>query len=162
MDKLDYLILAELHKDGAMSFVNIAHNVNSTPSKVRRCYEKMKSEGIITGCAVTLNLARLGYQGKAFLLIHLTSNSTKIETVTYLQKIKNVFGVIDIIGPCDLIAIAPITDLSSLQSLLAEAKKAPHVQKVEFYCISDVYFPLGPNFDSVLNERCQVLANKTL
>lgn len=162
MDKLDYLILAQLHKDGAMSFVDIAHNVHSTPCKVRRRYEKMKVEGKITGCVVTLDLAKLGYQGKAFLLIHLASNSNKVETITYLQKIKNVFGVIDIIGPCDLIAIAPIIDLLSLQTLLAEAKKAPNVQKVEFYCISDVYFPLGPTFDSVLNQRCQVLADKTL
>jgi len=159
VDKLDYLILAELLKDGAMSFVDIAKNVKSTPCTVRRRYEKMKKAGKIFRCIVSLDLARLGYQGKTFLLITVTPNSNKAETVAYLKNIRNILVVTEIIGPCDIMAIAPITDLTSIQTLLTEAKKAPNIQKVDFYCINDTSFPIGQNFGEVLKQRCQTLGN---
>jgi Lrp/AsnC family leucine-responsive transcriptional regulator len=159
MDKLDYLIVAELHKDGSMSFVDIAKNVNSTPCTVRRRYEKMKEAGKIFRCIVSLNLSRLGYQGKTFVMINLFPNSDKTETIKHIMTIKNMFGVSEVIGPCDLVAIAFSTDLDSIQTILAEAKKAPNVQKVDFYCIDDTYFPLCPNFNDVLNQKCQEIAS---
>jgi DNA-binding Lrp family transcriptional regulator len=159
MDKLDFQILSELHKDGSMSYVDIAKNVNSTPNKVRRRYEKMRRDGIIFRSAAIVDLAPLGFQGKTFIMVNLAPNSNKDETIAYLMKIKNVFGVSQVIGPCDLIAIAFITDLSSIQILLAEARKAPNIQKVDFYCIDDTYFPLGPNFNEMLNQRCQEISN---
>lgn len=160
MDKLDYLILSELHKDASKSFVEIAKSLNASPCTVRRRYEKMKKDGKITGCNVCLDLGRLGYEGKTFLLINLLPNSDKSETMAYLRKIKNVFVVIDIVGPCEIIAMAPITDLDSIQVLIAEAKRAPNIQKVEFYCTSDVYFPIGPKFDEALSQRCLGIADK--
>ncbi len=160
MDKLDYLILAELQKDGLMSFVEIAKKVHSTPCTVRRRYEQMKKTGKIFRCIVSLDLSRLGYQGKTFLLINVTPNSNKSETVAYIKNIKNVLVVTEIIGPCDIMAVAPITDLTSIQTLLTEAKKAPNIQKVDFYCINNTSFPIGHNFGEVLNQRCHTLAEK--
>lgn len=159
MDKLDYLIIAELHRDGAMSFVDIAKNVNSTPNKVRRRYERMKRDGVIFLSAAIVDLARLGYQGKTFVMINLFPNSDKAETMKQILKIRNVFGVSEVIGPCDLIAIAFTTDLASIQATLAETKKAPNVQKVDFYCIDDTYFPLTPNFNDMLNQKSHEIAD---
>jgi Lrp/AsnC family transcriptional regulator for asnA, asnC and gidA len=158
MDKLDYLILAEIHKQGGISFTDIAKEVNSTPSTVRRRYKKMKKEGDISGCSTSFDLGRLGYQGKVFLLISLAPNTDKDETIRYLNKIENVFAVIKIIGPCDLVAISPIIDLTSIQKLIAETKKAPSIQKVEFFCINDVSFPIGSNFSTTLSQRCHTIA----
>jgi DNA-binding Lrp family transcriptional regulator len=160
MDRLDYLILAELHKDASKSFVEIAESINATPCTVRRRYERMKRDGKIMACNITINFGRLGYQGKAFLLISLVPNCDKSETMAFVRKIKNVFVVMEIIGPCDFIAMAPITDLASIQTLLEEVKKAPNIQKVEFYCTNDVYFPIGPKFDEALNQKCQSIAKK--
>jgi len=160
MDKLDYLILAELNKDGAMSFVDIAKKIHSHPCTVRRRYEKMKKEGKIFPCVASLDLARLGYQGKTFLLITLKPNSDKTQTIMYLKNIKNIFGLSEIIGSCDIIAIAFIKDLKSIQMLITDAKKAPNIEKVEFYCVRDVYFPINPNLGEVLNKRCLALAEK--
>jgi DNA-binding Lrp family transcriptional regulator len=160
MDKLDYLILSELHKDGLISFVDIAKYLNSTPCKIRRRYEKMKNDGIIYGFITTIDLAKIGYEGKVFLMITLASNVKKTETVAYLMGLRNVIGVVETIGPSDLIAIAPITDLASIQELITKTKKAPNVQKVEFYCISNVDFPMGRTFDEMLNKRCLDIASK--
>ena len=85
MNKLDYLILSELERDATLSFVDIAKKVGATPCTVKRRYEKMKKEGIIFGCSVSIDLGKLGYQGKTFLLITLTPNSSKSETIAYLS-----------------------------------------------------------------------------
>jgi Lrp/AsnC family transcriptional regulator, regulator for asnA, asnC and gidA len=159
MDKLDYLIVAELHKDGSMSYVDIAKNVGSTPNKVRRRYERMKKDGIIFKSASIVDLARLGYQGKAFVMINVFPNSDKTETIKHIMKIKNMLGISEVIGPCDLVAIAFITDIDSIQTILAEAKKAPNVQKVDFYCIDDTYHPICPNFNEILNQRSREIAD---
>jgi DNA-binding Lrp family transcriptional regulator len=158
MDKMDYLILAEIHK-GTKSFTDIAKKVKSSAYTVRRRYEKMRKEGIIYSSHISLDLGRLGYQGKAFLLIHIDPNSNKLEIMASLRKIEGIFGLIDVTGPCDIIALAPVRDLSAIQTLVAETKKGPHIQKVEFYCISDVSFPLGGNFDEVLSQRCHTIAD---
>jgi Lrp/AsnC family transcriptional regulator, leucine-responsive regulatory protein len=158
-NKIDYLILSELEKDAALSFVDIAKKIGTTPCTVKRRYEKMKKEGIIFGCIVSINLGRLGYKAKTFLLITLTPNSNKSETISYLRNIKNVLIVTQIIGPYDLMAIAPITDLESLQTLLEEAKKAPNIQKVEFSCINNLDFPISPSYGTVLSQKSQTLAN---
>ena len=47
MNKIDYLILGELERDAALSFVDIAKKVGATPCTVKRRYEKMKKAGII-------------------------------------------------------------------------------------------------------------------
>ena len=123
---MDYLILSELEIDVSLSFVDIAKNIGATPCTVKRRYENMKKEGIIFGCSASIHSDALGYQGKTFLLITLTPNSSKSEAIAYLRTIQNVLVVTQTIGPYDLIAMAPITDLKSVHVLLEEARKHLH------------------------------------
>ena len=158
MDKIDYLILSELLKDATLSFVKIANKVGTSPYTVRRRYERMKKEGIIFGCTVSIDLTKLGYQGKAFLLITISPNANKSETISYLKKIRNIIVVTELIGPHDILAIAPITDLNSVQALVKEARKAPYLQRIRIACIDDTYFPVSPNFDAILSQKSRTLA----
>ena len=159
MDKLDYLILSELLKDAEASFVDVAKKVGTTPSTVRRRYEKMKKVGTIFGCIASINLSKLGYQGKAVLLITLVPNSNRMETIKYLINIRNVMVVTETMGPFDIMAIAPVVDLRSIMDLVAEVRKAPNVQRVKPVCNSDVSFPIGSNFSAVLSQKSESLAN---
>ena len=152
--------MGELLKDAFLSFVEIAKNVHTTPYTVRRRYERLKKDGIIQLCIVGIDLSKLGYQGKANLLITVTPNSNRAETIAYLKTIKNVIVVSEINGPYDILAIAPIIDYKSIQSLLEQAKKAPHLQRVELACIADASFPVSQNFNKVLSEKSQKLATK--
>jgi DNA-binding Lrp family transcriptional regulator len=153
MDNVDYNILSELLKDASLSFVEIAKRINTTPYTVRRRYEKLLKEGIIQKSIISINLSKIGYQGKAFLLVTVTPNANKSETIDYLKKIKNIIVTTEIIGPHDILAIAPITDLKSIQALKAEAKKAPFLQKIEIACVDDVHFPVSPNFGAILSKK---------
>jgi len=64
MDKEDYLILSELLKDAQMSFLAIAKKFDISPYTVIKRYEGMKREGIILQTMVSIDLSKLGYQGK--------------------------------------------------------------------------------------------------
>ncbi len=63
MNKIDYLILSELERDASLSFVDIAKKVGATPCTVKRRFEKMKKEGIIFGCRVSIDLREIGLSG---------------------------------------------------------------------------------------------------
>jgi Lrp/AsnC family transcriptional regulator for asnA, asnC and gidA len=159
MDNLDYLILSELLKDAALSFVEIAKRVNTTPYTVRRRYEKMKKDGKIQSCVVSIDLSKLGYEGKAFLLITVLPNGDKAQTMAYLKKVKNIILVTEIIGSCDILAIAPITDLESIQTVVKETRKAPYVQRVKMAGVNDINFPVSPNLGAVLSQKSRIRAS---
>jgi Lrp/AsnC family transcriptional regulator, leucine-responsive regulatory protein len=158
LDKLDYLVLNELLKDGTLSFVEIAKSIDSTPYTVRRRYEKMKKDGLIFRCSASIDLSKLGYEGKVFLLVTVQPNSNKAETIEHLKKIRNVMTVTELMGQYDIMAIAPVTDLNSVKALVVEAREAPHVQRVELACIDDTSFPIGANFGAVLGQKSLSLA----
>ena len=158
MDKLDYLVLNELLKDGTLSFVEIAKSIGSTPYTVRRRYEKMKKDGLIFRCSASIDLSKLGYEGKVFLLVTVQPNSSRAETIEHLKKIHNVMTVTELMGQYDIMAIAPVTDLNSVKALVVEAREAPHVARVELACIDDTSFPIGANFGAVLGQKSLSLA----
>ena len=158
IEKVDLLILSELVKDSQMSFVELAKKIGISSYTVRRRYERMKKEGIIQKCVVTIDLSKLGYQGKAFLLITITPNNDKTDVISALKKIKNVILVSEIIGPCHLFAIAPIMDLASIRTLLTDVKKIPNVQRVELACIADTHYPVNPGFGRAVSRKSSELA----
>jgi DNA-binding Lrp family transcriptional regulator len=138
--------------------VEIAKKVGTSSYTVRRRYGGMKKEGMIHRCIVSIDLSKLGYQGKAFLLITVSPNGDKSKTISYLKNIRNIIVVTEIIGPYDILAIAPITDLNSIQALVQEAKKAPDFQRMAIACIDDTNFPIGPNFSTILSQKSCSLA----
>jgi DNA-binding Lrp family transcriptional regulator len=158
MDKTDYQILSELMIDSTLSFVKIAKKIETSPFTVRRRYEKMKKEGIIFSHIVSIDLSKIGYQGKAFLLIKTSPNGNKSEIISLLKKVRNIIVATETIGPYDILAIAPISDLESIQMLLKDARKIPGIQNIQIACSSDVNFPIGQNFGKVLSERAKDLA----
>jgi DNA-binding Lrp family transcriptional regulator len=121
-------------------------------------YERMKKEGIIHNRIVSIDMSKLGYQGKAFLLITISPNQGKADAISALKKIRNIIVVTEIIGPFDILAIAPVIDLDSIRTLVNEVKRSPNVQRVEVACISDTNFPLNPSFGRVLSKKSYDLA----
>jgi len=141
MDKLDKLILSYLYNDPQMSFGKIAKKLGTSSYTIRMRYQKMKKNGIIRYSVVGIDLSKLGYQGKASLFITLFPNRDKIVTVPEIIKIRNVYSVIELVGPYDILATAAVKDLNSIRNIIYKIKKLPDVQRVEIaisneYCIS--------------------------
>jgi len=159
MDKLDYQILGELLKNAQVSLLKIANKLNISPLTVRKRYEKMVSDGIIKKAVITIDLAKLAYQGKAYLLITIAPNESKLKTIEALQKMKNIILVSEIIGPIDILAIAPITDLNSIKELVSEIKKMQSVQQVEITCTGNTIFPVSQTYGEFMSQKCLDLAS---
>ena len=162
MDKLDYLILSELLKNAQASYSKIATKLGTSPYTVKKRYESMIKDGIIFGSTISIDLSKIGYQGKAFLLITISPQQDKMKTITHLTKTRNVIVVSKIIGPFDILAIAPVMDLASIRTLVQEVKRAPGVQRVDLAIINDTSFPVNPSFKKILSKKSHALATSQI
>lgn len=161
MDKMDYLILSELLKNAQTSLLKIAIKLDISPLTVRKRYERMINDGVIRKSVITIDLSKLGYEGKVFLLITNTPNVNKATTIEALKKIPNVMIVSEIIGPIDILAIAPVIDLNSIKTLVSEVKKIPSVQRVEIACTNNTTFPISPAYGKLMSQRSIELTQKS-
>jgi|WetSurMetagenome_2_1015567.scaffolds.fasta_scaffold183521_2 Lrp/AsnC family transcriptional regulator, regulator for asnA, asnC and gidA len=159
MDKIDFLILGELVKDARMPFLEIAKKLGVSPFTVKSRYEKMVEDGVILGSVIDIDLSKLGYQAKAFLFITTSPGSGKSVAMEGLKKIKNIIVVSEIIGPFDLLAIAPVTDLESVNVLVQEVKKLPSIKRVKISCANSTMFPLNQTFGKLVSAHAFQLAN---
>lgn len=146
MDETDLYILRELVKDGQMPLLSIAKKLDVSPETVRTRYRKLKEERTITHGSVTIDLSKLGYQGKVFLMITNAPNHDKSKTIEAMKKIRDIFIIGEMIGDFDIIAIAPIKDIISLKELVNKIKKIPGVNQVEITLINDTAFPVSTRF----------------
>ena len=146
MHETDLCILRELMKDGQTPLLRIAKKLGVSPETVRTRYKKMKKERIIAHGSVTVDLSKLGYQGKVFLMITNAPNHDKSKTIEAMKKIRNIFIIGEVIGDFEIIAIAPIKDMISLKDLVNEIKKIPGVNQVEITLINDTIFPVNTRY----------------
>ncbi|XHH09428.1 MAG: Lrp/AsnC family transcriptional regulator [Candidatus Bathyarchaeia archaeon] len=158
MDELDYLILSEILLDAQESFLQIANKLDVSSFTVKSRYNKMVKEGIIRKSIISIDLARLGYQGKVFLLITNVPNQTKQTTISELGKIQNILLVSEIIGPFDIIAIAPVVDINGVKELVNQVKMIPSVQRVTITYINDTSFPINSTYGKTLSKSSRVTA----
>ena len=121
MDKLDRQILEELTQDAQQSFLSIAKKIGVSPKTVQMRYKRMEKERVLLHSSIVVSLSKLGYKGKAYLLIKLVEGKTRNEAVAALKKIKNVFLITEVMGgDCDVLALAAIRDYQSILNLMFE------------------------------------------
>jgi Lrp/AsnC family transcriptional regulator, regulator for asnA, asnC and gidA len=158
MDEIDYLILGELLLDAQMSFLQISKKIKISSFTVKSRYDKMVKEGIISRAIINIDLSKLGYQGKAFLFITNAPNQPKENTIKALKKMKNILVISEIIGPYDIIAIAPTIDFNNIRELISQVKKIPSVQHVNITSISETTFPLSSTFGKIISQSSRETA----
>ncbi|NLE04973.1 MAG: Lrp/AsnC family transcriptional regulator [Crenarchaeota archaeon] len=153
MDKLDFLIIKELLKDPLTSFSNISKNTGVSMYTIRKRYDKMRENKILFDPIIAIDLSKIGYQGKTFLLITETPNHEKSKTVDELSKIRNIISISEVVGAFDIIAIAPVIDFNDIMELVKKIKELPGVLKVETTLIKDTEFPISLNFNDTIAKK---------
>lgn len=146
MNEIDLKIIRELTKNAQTPFLRIAKKLSVSPETVRRRYAEMRKEGTIIRSTISIDLSKIGYQGKAFLMITNSPNQDKTTTIEALKKIRNVFLIAETIGDFDAIAIAPVKDLKSIIALVNEIKNLPSVISVEIAFVDDTAFPVADSY----------------
>jgi DNA-binding Lrp family transcriptional regulator len=152
MDETDLGIIRELTKDAQTPFLRIAKKLGVSPETVRTRYGKMKKNGTIKHCSISIDLSRIGYQGKVFLMITNSPNHDKSVTIDAIKKMRNIFTISEMIGDFEIICIAPVKDVNDLKTLVNKIKKLPSVNKVEITVINDTAFPVNEQFGELFLE----------
>jgi Lrp/AsnC family transcriptional regulator for asnA, asnC and gidA len=152
MDETDLRIIKELTKDAQTPFLRIAKKLGVSPETVRTKYAKMMEEGTIKRCSISIDLSKIGYQGKAFLMITNAPNHDKSKTMAALKRMRNIIVISEVIGDFEIIAIAPVKDMNSIRGLVNKIKELPSVSRVEFSLINDTAFPISSRFGELFSD----------
>jgi DNA-binding Lrp family transcriptional regulator len=153
MDEVDLQILKELTEDAQTSFSRIAEKIGVSPKTVQTRYEKMKEARIILRSAITVDLSKLGYQGRAFLMITNAPNKTKKDTIGALKQMQNIILLTEIIGDFDVLAIAAIKDFKSIIDIVNAIRKLPSVDQVEVSFTDNTSFPVEKGFAELFQTK---------
>ncbi|WP_290900500.1 Lrp/AsnC family transcriptional regulator [Ferroglobus sp.] len=128
LDRLDYLILAELQEDARKSLREIAEKLGVAEATVYNRINKMKKLGIIEKFIPVINYSKLGFDLIAVIGISAEGGHV-VELEDLLAKEPNVTAVYDVTGEFDVIAVAKFKDRDSLNSFVKRIAGLEHVKK---------------------------------
>ena len=131
MDELDYKIIEELQKDSRQPFRSIAKKLGVRTQTVIGRYNKLKKNGIIMACTISINTNKIGYEGLASLLISSHNKKSTTSTQDQLLSIDDVFLITKTIGDFDTFAVIAYRNSKDLYQKVQKIKKLANIEKVE-------------------------------
>jgi DNA-binding Lrp family transcriptional regulator len=147
MKNLDDEIMHELIMNPQIPFSRIAKKLNISQNTIKKKYEKMVKDKIILRSTITIDLLKIGYQGKARFTIRTEQKEATIEA---LKKIPNIILVAETVGDYDVIAIAAVKDYKSMINMSNEVKKIPTVSQADVALEETTHFPVSTQFNLLL------------
>jgi DNA-binding Lrp family transcriptional regulator len=130
MKEIDRDIMNELINNAQIPFRRIALKLGVSPETVRKRYEKMKTEGMVNQCMISVNLEKIGYNGLTFLMI---SCKDIAGTIEHLKKMRNIICVAKTTGDSDILVTAVSRDIADLLGVVEGVKMLPNVDRVEIF-----------------------------
>ncbi|MGD6933097.1 MAG: Lrp/AsnC family transcriptional regulator [Candidatus Bathyarchaeia archaeon] len=146
MKDVDNEILHELVNNPQAPFSLIAKKLNIAQNTVKKKYEKMVYEKIILHSFITIDLLKIGYQGRARITI---KTEQKTLTIEALKKIPNVVLVAETIGDYDIIVLAVIKDYQDMLRTTDEIKKVPTISQADVSLEKITHFPVNLQFNKL-------------
>ena len=89
---------------------------------------------------IIIDLSKIGFQGKAYLMINSTGSNSKL-TVELLHQIPNVFLIVETIGKFDLTALVAFRDIKEVKKIVSKIRAQPSVKKVHVAITEQTDFP---------------------
>ncbi len=146
MKDVDNEILHELVNNPQASFSSIAKKLNIAQNTVKKKFEKMVYDKTILYSFITIDLLKIGYQGRARITI---KTEQKPLTIEALKKIPNVVLVAETVGDYDIIVLAVIKDYSDMLRITDEIKKVPTISQADVSLEKTTHFPVNPQFNNL-------------
>jgi DNA-binding Lrp family transcriptional regulator len=146
MKNLEDEILHELIVNPQIPFSSIAKKLKISQNTVKKKYEKMVKEKIILRSTITVDLLKVGYQGRARFTIR---TEQKKETIEALKKIPNIFLIAETLGDYDLVVIAAIKDYKNIINISNEIKSIPTIIQADVALEEITHFPVSDKFNKL-------------
>jgi DNA-binding Lrp family transcriptional regulator len=130
MDKIDNKIIEELKQDSRKTFTSIAKNLGVKTQTVIVRYNKLKEKGIILACTISVDPAKLGYEGLASLLINTKREEKTNSTLEQLLTVDDLFLISKALGDFDFKVAFAYRNSKDLFIKIQKIKRLPNIDKV--------------------------------
>ena len=131
-DKIDYRILHVLERDGRISNLRLAEQVNLSPSAVCERVKRLQREGDILGYQARLSRAKLGMEVVAFVEVHLDRMNPEL-MARFEDAVRARPAILEchlIAGTFDYLLKVLVSDMHACRELVAsEISKLPGVRE---------------------------------
>lgn len=114
IDEIDLKILAALDQNSRVSFSELGKSLKALPETIRYRFQRLVDDGVIRGCATTIDNTRLGFMHvKLFLRLQSCSESQLEQLLTYLRRNKKVMRLTVYEGPFDIGVVLKVNNLNT-------------------------------------------------
>ncbi len=127
LDDLSYELLRELKKNSRISYRKLSSKLGVSTVTVIDRVKKLEKEGIITGCTITTDSLKLGYEFMGIVQVTI-SHGSLLETQKKISNIPGVIGVYDVTGKYDAFVLVICKNRSEFSQ---RVKKILSIKKVE-------------------------------
>lgn len=134
LDKLDRQILDILQTNGRIAIVDLAAQVNLSPTPCAVRVKRMEAEGIITGYSANINREKIGLDIMAIILVKIKENTKEVgeEFISSIAKSHSIDKCFMTIGRIDYILHVYAINLNDLEDILRQdVASLPHVLSLE-------------------------------
>jgi Lrp/AsnC family leucine-responsive transcriptional regulator len=137
LDKTDLLILSSLQREGRMSNVALARQVNLSPSPCLERVRRLESGGLIQGYGARLNAAALGFGTMAFIQVTLDRTTADV-----FDRFRDQVVLVPAVAECHMVAGGfdyllklRLADMEAYRSVLATIIDLPGVAQTHTYVV---------------------------
>lgn len=137
LDRIDLSILAALQKNGRISNVNLAKQVNLSPSPCLDRVKRLEKEGYISGYYAKLSEQKLNQSLLAHVQVSLVSSTTSAFKV-FKEYILNTPQVVEcdmVAGGFDYLLKIRVTDMNQYREVLGKLVDIPGVGTHHTYMV---------------------------
>ena len=118
-DELDRNLLQALHREGRVSFRELAHQFDVSSQTISDRIAKMTERGIIKGFTVVVDQAKIGYP--ITFVVELDVDLTKMEYVQRkLSGYPELYQINVVTGDHDILAVGLARDIAHLYDIIEE------------------------------------------
>lgn len=131
LDKIDLLILDLLQKNSRISNVNLAEQVNLSPSPCLDRVKRLEAEGYIERYGAVLNASKLKFGLTAYLEVSLDKSTSEVFDVfaEAVQDIRQIAECDMVAGGFDYLLKIRISDMAEYRSVLSKVVDIPGVAR---------------------------------
>jgi Lrp/AsnC family transcriptional regulator for asnA, asnC and gidA len=140
IDTVDIQILTELIKDAQMPFSEISKKIGVSRETVRKRFEKMKKEEVISRMTILIDGHKIGEQGTAFLMLTCLRGADKKVVFQKLKIIPDVCMITELMGDFDFFVWARIRDMQQIAQIISEIRRCEGIDRIETMLLPQTYF----------------------
>ena len=130
-DNCNKIFIRMLITNPQKPFLAIAKKIGISSQTVKKRYDKMKMNNVVFGSSIIIDLSKIGFLGKVFLLAKGSKKYESKNAIKLITRIPNVFIVSEIVGPHDLLIMFAFRSAIEIQEIVNKIRVIPSIENVE-------------------------------